>query len=268
MAKMGNPPLYYVVAQVRFNAVLTLDQYVPSIQDSFRKAGFPDFQKRFIAALNFNFAGSLSPDQPVSAVAAPLAQYAFTDESGRAGFVLEHAALAYQTTCYDTFEPFLQEMMRGLEVVHKNAELSFVERIGIRFLDAVLPGPGEKLEQYLSERVLGLVGKFENRQLVQSICETRTLSDKADLTSRAVIWNQAETGSVAQPPDLGISFVKIQDKFSEVRGVYGIIDTDSSYSKREKFDLREIEKVFVSLHSALRMSFDLMVTPYARKMWE
>ena len=50
--KMSRAPIYYALAQVRFNAVLALDQYVPTIQDDFRKVGFTDYQKVFLATIN------------------------------------------------------------------------------------------------------------------------------------------------------------------------------------------------------------------------
>lgn len=54
--KMENAPVYYVLAQVRFNAVLALEQYVPAIQDSLRKMGFPDYEKAVVATLSEDLA--------------------------------------------------------------------------------------------------------------------------------------------------------------------------------------------------------------------
>jgi len=42
-APLKNPPVYFTVAQVRFNALLKLAEYLPSIQEAMRRAGFPDF---------------------------------------------------------------------------------------------------------------------------------------------------------------------------------------------------------------------------------
>ncbi len=266
--KMNNAPVYYVVAQVRFNPITTMDQYIPAIQDSLRKSGFPDFQKHFIAVLNLNFGSKPVPDQPVSATNMPQAQHIFLDEEGHSGFVLEQMAMSFQTSHYDTFEPFLRAFMRGLETVHKNAELSFYERVGIRFLDAILPADGEDVSTYLAPNMLGLFGKMENRKFVHAVSETRTQEGRADLTSRAVIYHQDVSGPIAFPADLAGQYVKIMDKFNPVSGTYGVIDTDSSQGGREKFNLKSIEEAFISLHSVLRESFDLMVTPHALNVWK
>ena len=54
--KMKNAPVYFVLAQVRFNPLLTLDSYVPAIQETLRKAGYADFSKLMMATVNFNLA--------------------------------------------------------------------------------------------------------------------------------------------------------------------------------------------------------------------
>jgi uncharacterized protein (TIGR04255 family) len=43
---LKNPPVYFTAVEVSFNTLLTLREYVPSIQESMRKAGFPDFAIR------------------------------------------------------------------------------------------------------------------------------------------------------------------------------------------------------------------------------
>jgi uncharacterized protein (TIGR04255 family) len=266
--KMKNAPVYFAVAQVRFNAVLTLDQYVPAIQDSFRKAGFPDFQKGFTTTLNFNFDGKPTPDQPVNAMTQPQAQYVFLDGARHSGFILENMAMSFQSTHYDTFDVFLPALMRGLETVHKSTELNLCERVGVRFLDAVLPRAGEDVSDYLSPNLLGLYGRLPDRKFVHSISETKSSSGEGDLVSRAIIIRQDQKGNVAFPPDLIGPTTNLMDKFTNAEGVYGIIDTDASYGVREPFDLKSIEKRLISLHSAIRKSFDLMVTERALKVWE
>ena len=39
----------------------------------------------------------------------------------------------------DTFVDFLQKAISGLRLVHEIVELAYVERIGLRYLDAVAP---------------------------------------------------------------------------------------------------------------------------------
>ena len=54
---------------------------------------------------------------------------------------------------------------RGLRTVHEVVDLSYTERVGVRYLDAVFPRTGEALSGYLNESLLGLLGKIEGHQL-------------------------------------------------------------------------------------------------------
>jgi len=263
---MSNAPVYFVIAQVRFNPILALEKYLPAIQDELRKAGFPDFQQNSIMTINVNLGGK--SDQQAPPMVAPVIQWVFRDSNQRSGFILDQMSMSYQTTEYDTFEPFLSKVIDGLTIIHKHAQLDYTERLGIRYLDAIFPTGDENLSKYLSPNVLGLFGKLGHRTFTHAMSETRTQSDHTDLISRAVIYKQDVKGEVAFPADMTPQFLQVMDKFREVAGTYGIIDTDSFYTSREDFNLRKIEENFSLLHTEIRKSFDLMVTPYALDSWK
>jgi uncharacterized protein (TIGR04255 family) len=88
------------------------------------------------------------------------------------------------------------------------------------------------------------------------------------LVSRAVILHQDQEGDVAFPPDLYPMQMKLTEKFTKVRGLYAVIDTDSWLEERERFDLSGLERRLDALHNELRRSFDLMVTDYAMAVWK
>ena len=48
---LKNPPVYLTLAQVRFNPILKLADFLPSIQESFRQAGYPDFNRQRIISI-------------------------------------------------------------------------------------------------------------------------------------------------------------------------------------------------------------------------
>ena len=49
---MKSAPVFFTVAQVRFNPILSLDSYITAIQEHFRRNGFPDFKK--VVMMTFN----------------------------------------------------------------------------------------------------------------------------------------------------------------------------------------------------------------------
>jgi len=261
--KMSNAPVYYALAQVRFNVIAMLDQYVPKIQDTLRRAGYPDFQRLFVATINVN------PGAGENQIPAfqQLARYQFLDEKKTSGFILDQSSLSFQTTDYDTFEPFSKAFFHGLDILHGVLELSYSERVGIRFLDAVQPRENEKISLYLAPTVLGLFEQLGEDSLVQAISETRTQKGKIVLVSRSIIQRQATRG-IAFPQELLPIPVEITPKFKETTGLYGIIDTDSWTEDRAKFDPGALANTLKLLHDEINRSFSHMVTPYALDVWK
>jgi len=260
--KLTHAPVYFVLAAIRSNTVLSLDQYLPAIQESFRKAGYPDFERS--VSLNMTFAPG--PGQMPSLEQSPRFQFLNADRTS--GFVLEQTGLSFQTTLYDTFEPFLKTTLQGLEIVHTAAALTYSERIGLRYLDAVIPKEGERLDQYLNPSVMALTLKLtDKRQLVHSVSETRSKHENTQMLSRAFIYEQ-ETEGVAFPPELqGIS-LSVAERFRKIKGLYAIIDTDSWLEERQSFDLTNLDKQLRTLKANIGFSFDLMVSPHALACWK
>src|SRR5258708_39427803 len=152
---MRHAPVYYTLIQVRFNPLLALDSYVAKIQDQLRRREYPDTQKGVMAAFNLNIVGgaggSNSPPPPVPVT--QTTRYSFSNVQKTAGFILDQAALTYHATEYEDFANFAGEFLKGLSIVHEEVELSYTDRIGLRYLDAVFPKEKENLSEYLEESV-------------------------------------------------------------------------------------------------------------------
>ncbi|QWG15124.1 TIGR04255 family protein [Bradyrhizobium sediminis] len=257
--KMNNAPVYYALAQVKFNTLAALATYVPAIQENLRKAGYPDFQTIQLAHLEL-----IGAPVPKTTVAT---RYLFLNSRKTAGFILDQSWLTYQTTDYDTFEPFLSAFLFGLQAIHKEAVLNYSERVGVRYLDAVLPNANESVTDYLQPCVLGLSGSFPDRSLVHTLSETRTVLDKTTLVSRAIVHTQQDRGA-AFPEDLQPIHLTLIAKFAQVTGQYAIIDTDGWMEDRQDFDLDRLATTLDSLHKNIGRSFEKMVTPHALKVWD
>ena len=53
-ARLRAAPVFFTIAQVRFNPILSLEAYAPQIQERLRKEGLPDAQKGLLATINLN----------------------------------------------------------------------------------------------------------------------------------------------------------------------------------------------------------------------
>jgi uncharacterized protein (TIGR04255 family) len=80
-----------------FNAILTLDTFVPQIQDRLRKAGFPDINQSFVATIPL-LQGLSSNEGQILIARSP--SYTFGDIDRTSNFVLDTNAISFQTTTY------------------------------------------------------------------------------------------------------------------------------------------------------------------------
>lgn len=260
--KMSNAPVYFTVAQVRFNPILNLDSYLSTIQPQMRDIGFPDYKQEILQRLVLP-SGGADGGQFTSPSLAPHPRFIFGSMDSQSSFVLESNSFAFQTTAYDTFETFSSTLLNGLSILNKTLRLDFTERIGLRYLDAIQPNPAsESLADYLIPEVLGLSQKLGG-QLGHSVGETISISSVCQLVSRIIIQN----GKVGLPPDLLAVAPKLNPRFTQSEGLHAILDNDAYSEQRVSFDLSSLEKSLLALHEEIRKSFEMTVSAHALKVW-
>jgi uncharacterized protein (TIGR04255 family) len=261
--KMKNSPVYFTVAQVRFNPILNMEAFLPAIQEKMRKANFPAFKRENIQQLIFQFSTSGDGNEPPKPSFGPQPRFIFGNIEATTELVLENNALALHTTTYDTSEAFFIILLGALRILHEVVGLDFTERIGLRYFDAILPKSNESLSDYLTSEVLGLSQKLDGK-LSHSYCETVTVNTSGQLVSRVVI----QDGRVTLPPDVMVLAPRIAPRFTAQVGLHAVIDTDASHEQREVFSLETIGSKLVALHDEIWKSFKATVTQLAVEAWD
>lgn len=260
--KLNNAPVYYTVAQVQFNPILNLEGYVPAIQTRMREAHFPDFKQEVVQHLVLPF-GGMEHSQMAAPTVTPQSRYLFGNIAGSALFLMETNTLSFQSTDYDTFESFSETLLKGLRIIHEALRLDFIERIGLRYLDAVQPTKeGESLQDFLVQEVQGLALRSEG-QLLHSVSETAVATPAGQLISRVLIRH----GQIGLPMELKGFAPGINPRFTQHQGLHAIIDTDASITHREVFELVQIEARLTALHEEASKSFKAAVTDHALASW-
>ena len=259
--KMRHAPVYFTIVQARFNPIMALDDYAPKIQDRMRRSDFPDLQKGMLATFNLNIApGEAGPPQvPV----AHTARYAFTNMAKTSGFILDQGSLSFQTTDYDVFGTFSANFVKGLKIVHDVVGLGYVDRLGVRYLDAIYPQKDEGLSKYLTDSVLGLYGKVSG-VIGHSFSETLIRREKINVIARTIV----QDGPIGFPPDLHSMSLVLSERFRTLNGFHAILDTDGSDETRTGFDLNDVSTRLKAVHSAVTATFKATVTQHALDSWE
>lgn len=262
-SQMKNAPVYFTIGQIRFNPILSLSTYIPGIQENFRKHGFADFKKVVTMAFALSPGGGKDSEGQISPPQ-QLERFVFSDIANTQNFQLEQGSLSFQSTKYEVFPAFAAELMKGLGVINEMVGgLSFVERVGLRYLDAVMPREGENLGQYLIPEALGLYGRLGGRTK-HTFSETLAESSDAAVVSRVVI----QDGQIGFPPDLLQGQLNIAKSFASFSGVHATLDTDAFFAERTAYNATEVEKRFDKLHDRIMEVFRTLVTDHALGVWK
>jgi uncharacterized protein (TIGR04255 family) len=261
--KLNAAPVYYTVAQVQFNHILNLDSYIPSIQAKMRERHFPDFRHEQVQSVILPFIGSPETNQISAPSFASRTRYIFGDIEDSSRFVLETNSVSFQTTNYDTFDSFIDTLIAGLGILHEALSLEFVDRLGVRYLDAVQPTEGvESLGKFLVPEVLGLSQRDpESHQ--QSVSESIIGTSAGQLVSRVLV----RRGQIGLPLELTQLAPKIAPRFMKHSGLHAILDMDASFTQREVFDLTKVKGRLTALHDEIEACFEFVVTEHALATW-
>jgi uncharacterized protein (TIGR04255 family) len=262
--KMSNAPVYYALAQAQFNPVAAMSKYADEIQDRLRKSGYNMYLAQEATRLQITAnVGQPSSEPHITTVTSWLISKA----DQRSGFILGQNSLTYHTTSYETCDEFIPELLHGLKTVHEVTNLDFISRLGLRYLDAVIPNDDETVDQYLNEGLHGIsFSANQSYMLNESVYETKTepLVRAGTLVARV----HRATGVLGYPPDMTPSGLIALPKFSDNRVVnHAVIDTDHFVEGGMPLDFESINKQLVSLHNGIKLAFNAIVTPYALDRW-
>lgn len=264
--KLKNPPVFFTIGQVQHNPVLSLDSYIPQIQERMRKAGYPGFTKSTQMQLSLQSASDGADDKAPTPTIQKLDRFVFSNLNDTNAFLLQPNSITFETTTYVDFKEFYEQLELGLSILDEAiGGLSFVERLGLRYLDAIAPQEGEDLSQYLIPQVLGLPAQMKESAFSHSFSEAVLLADGiGQVVARTVIQN----GRLAFPPDIDPERLKIQERFESISGIHALIDTDGFSVERRPYNKAEVLTRMDELHELIGRCFRATTTDFARTAWD
>lgn len=263
--QMSNAPVYYALAQAQFNPVAAMAKYVDEIQDVLRRENYTLFEPQEMMQLQFSSVSGQSQAEPKLV---QLTSWLITKADRSSGFILSSSALTYHTTHYQTNKEFLSELLHGLKAVHKVVNLDHLSKLGLRYLDAVLPVNGEPVDIYLAGGLHGIQfnGGTQRYALNESVFETDCdpLIPKGTLIARVHRANS----QLSYPPDLVPNGLLPMERFSSnILLPHAVIDTDHFVEGRMPLDFDKISAQLVSLHATIKLAFEATTTDHARDIW-
>ncbi len=257
-AKLANAPLYYALAQVRFNPVALMPKFADEIQDRLRRSGYPIFEKEVAQNIELD----LSQNHDAKPTITEMTNWFFTSPDKHSGYVLGKDFLNFQTTNYDCHEDFFKSFCDGLSLLNEIVDIGIITRLGVRYLDAVIPNDGESINKFLHQQVQGvdfglpwLGGAWESGfstelgTLIAKIYKTpgSLLGFPADLQPRSVVMH--ERFVLSQPKE------------------HAVIDIDHFTQTELPADTQVISAQLIKLHESILACFSTIATPHAFERW-
>lgn len=257
--KWEKAPVFYTVAQLKFNKISLIEKFVPEIQERLRVLSFPDFQRGTAIQLVVNDEGN-----ELQSNSAP--RWSFCDSARTEGYLLSLDAVAYHATSYETFAEFSQRVLQGLQVVHQVVGLAYLQRVGLRYLDAIAPTEGHSVEDYLAPGLLGnaasLEGKFKH-----SFAETQVETESGCLISKVLVVE----GGLPIPHELHPLQLELPSRFRGLQGKTATLDNDCFSTERiplgPELDEQLILGKLRDLKVGVNQAFHSSITEFALKEW-
>lgn len=259
---LKQPPVFFTICQVKFNQVLSLPKFVPEIQELFRKAKYPAFTPNRSFMFNVVIGEGQSSDLPPQPVPTSIESFHFGNLERTKSFVLDSEGLTFLSTKYGRYEDFSSEFLQGLEVINDILELSFFERVGLRYINRVMPEVGESIDAYVDSRVQGIMPALDGEGLF-SFSESFTRQDNVQLRARALI----QAGGLAFPPDIPGTDLEIEPRFKAFKGVSALLDNDGFIQKRQEFSVQMVKNCLDSIYVMTSSAFEKTVTRHAIDHW-
>lgn len=260
--KLSKAPVYFTIAQVRFNSVQKMDSYAPDIQEKFRKEAYSDAQTVTLNGLNFDIGVNDAPFQ--MPIPIRQTQHTYSNFDKTECFILDQSSLTYQATEYRGFETFSESFLKGLVFVDDVVEgLDFVDRIGMRYLNAFKARNSEPIAEYLNPKVTGLFDDSQ-KQISHSFSETVYKRNDKDIIARTIILS----GKFNFPFDAQPGALAVDNRFKEISGIHSTLDIDSSTSTRQRFSIDLVTHELKLIHNEIESAFKEIVSHKALEIWK
>jgi len=259
--KLSNPPVYYTIAQAQFNPVAAMANYINELQNSFRLQGYTLFDQEKVSQLIFR-------EAPAKAEVIELPIWRITNTDRTSGFILGQSHLAYHTTHYQEHSQFFDNFLMGLQEINSIVKLDHFSRLGLRYLNAVLPKSQENVLRYLRNGLHGIEFEVKPKySLHESIFETKVklCSCLGNLVNRVYF----RLGPLGYPPDISPHNLVIMPKFiKEKYGSHAVIDIDHFIQEQMVVNFEQIKTTLQSLHIGVKKAFEANITEHAWKVWK
>ena len=250
--QLSRSPLALVVGQVRFPAVPKMDSLIQEIHAGIREDGLERVTTETVQQVTFG------PKIKTTEVT----RWVFSNRTRTEEMFLTNDFLVLAVSDYQQFEDFSQRLAALVGEVQEKAKLTFLEQVGIRYLNVLRKSEESPPTEQVAEGLRGL------SPTPLDVAETRTQASVRCQTEYGVLSIRCIEleGPDFLPPDLQIQGLKfaIQPESGEL---FRLLDIDNTTTFDEGCDIADLEQSLWNLHQHTSTAFKNSVTDRALKYW-
>ena len=258
----GNAPLAYVLAQVRTEQVADIKKYQPDIAGKLRSL-YPLQREQQGASLIATKSQVMFEQQQEKT-------WEFASPDNMTATIIRESGIVLHATSYIDSNDFLAKLHHIIKVFQEIVPDVFVNRVGLRYIDFVIPPPGETPEQFVDNKLDVNLGESQSDGYVST-----SVSIYPQRKGQMVLRYVRGSGQPELPPEL-LTFSlhrspKMDELTKEDKRPTAIIDTDRNmmFSPVQRLDADDILSHFREMHGDISRLFrDKVITEHAKKFWE
>lgn len=260
--RLKRDPLSLVLCQVRFSKVRRMPEFMDGISDALRAEGYSEDLSGVVRQI------MMAPGMPQPQVIEDKRDE-FRTRDNQWSVNVGDSMVALVTSNYEHFAGFSARLKRVIEIIDGVAGIGRgqVHRIGLRYVDAIVPGEGETLDQYLQP---SLHGPTTPRSSVFVNSERMMALEAVGRTAVGVMMVRITQNNqgVLVPPDFTNQPMTHKVALQTGR-LITLFDTDHYTQGDWAFDQSMILHTVDVLHQGISAAwFKDFVTAYALKAWE
>ena len=256
----SNAPLAYVLAEVRTELLADIKDHQTNLARNFRDE-YPI--QRTMHAAKVVAAGAqfvLEPDQETA--------WEFATPDNRTGVILRTNGVVLHATSYIDSSDFLTRLQRVIEVLSKEVPSIYVSRLGLRYVDFIVPSANERPEEYTNPRMNPDLGLSDGSSDIVATSVASYRMPGGRLTLRYL----RATGKPELPPDLGTLALEpspLMQAVKDDKHPTAILDTDRIMMclPVERLDPMRVRDQFIQMHADVSRAFKTAITDHARRVW-
>jgi uncharacterized protein (TIGR04255 family) len=142
---LRSPPVVYALCQIRFAPFPRWEETVRQIHESLSDRGLGRQDER-VQAIAIDEGGGEPQVRAQQRVR-------FENREATFGYVLAADQLVTHQSSYTNFEDLCDNVRRGFQAVIQHANIPFITRIGLRYIDLITARPEENVDEYVQPQL-------------------------------------------------------------------------------------------------------------------